>query len=125
MKTYSNRGNCIRAARSKLGKDAKVGSEFTISGAGNQWTFAATGSKKTGGARAKRRLRDQPQNVKTIKMMAREGGATVKQIAAALGGVEEHTVRGSVSRLRKEVTISVARTDGIVHYSVDPKVLDE
>jgi hypothetical protein len=40
-KTYTNRSNCVRAAKVVLGKDAKPGVDFTVDGSGKEWTWTA------------------------------------------------------------------------------------
>ena len=114
-KTYSTRGNASAAARKALGKTAKAGVEFDLHGADGRFTWTAKeGAKKK---RTKGRLQDQPQMQKLLKLMQREKGVSVKDAAEALGNVEEHTVRGSVSRLRKVVKgITIGREFRKVTY---------
>lgn len=122
-KTYTQRGNCARAAKVALGKTAKAGKDFEIrvhAGDVPSYSWERLGPAKT--ASGKRRpkgespLAQQPQMVKLLKMCARKTGATIKDLAANLSKgdkpIEEHTVRGSISRLAKEGTVFTKVRDG-------------
>lgn len=122
-KTYTARGNCARAAKKALGKNAKAGVDFTIvthqsttDGGKPTYSFEAKAKAKTAKApkgerkpRVKKRLIDQPKCQKALKLMRRESGVTVAQ-GASLLEVEPHTFRGMVSRMRKDdKSITVGR----------------
>jgi hypothetical protein len=126
MKIYTNRSNAARAAKKQFGAG-----NFVVTGSGKEWGFEAkTGApevKEAKPAKAKAKaepkvkrdvkLSDQPQMQKLIKLMQRASGVTVVEAAEALGGIEQHTVRGSVSRLRKEIkAITVTREVRTVRY---------
>lgn len=116
-KTYTQRGNCARAARVALGKNAKLGVDFTISGDDKKfvWTATAKPAKTETAPKAKRvkgeaRIENQPQMQRIISLCSRKTGATIADIAASLGGIEEHTVRGAISRLKGEGGIEFTTT---------------
>lgn len=140
MKTYTERGNCIRAARSALkNKEAKPGVDFDIhehkDGETGKKTFSFSIKQAEKPAKAEKaprvkptkpqkRLCDQPQMRKTLKLMTRVAGVTVK------GGAEEigcnvDTFRGMVSRLTKEVkAIQKLRDARTVTYHLPKEALE-
>lgn len=110
-KTYTNRSNCARAAKAALGKTAKPGVDFTITGEGKEWTWAAVVKEPTSAApKAPRRKREgAPRNITEQPRMvqfqeaiqkAGEAGITALDIANKYN-VQPHTVRGAISRLIK------------------------
>ena len=105
-KVYTNRSNCSRAAKAELGKTALCGVEFTIDGSGKEWRWApkAKPAKEPKAPRRKLAPGEQPDVRKQpgmIALMAAITGtpATVNELATQFSQ-EQHTVRGSISRLR-------------------------
>lgn len=121
-KTYTNRSNCVRAAKKALGATAKAGVDFLIAGSGKEWTFAAKGGK------AKREKRPvgqrssilkQPRFVQMLGYIKSGTATTVKAIAARMGGCTTHNVRGMVSRGNAEgAGIYTTRDGRVVHYTL-------
>jgi hypothetical protein len=143
MTTYTARGNCIRAARAALGKDAKPGTDFTIGGEAGAFTWTSTGTramldkparqskpkkaKAAKKAKAKKGkstvvLSTQPQMKKLIGLCQRKDGATIEEMCERLTSTSKPlhtpTVRGAISRLNAEgnVTITTTRKGRIKHY---------
>lgn len=122
-KTYSNRGNCIRAARTALGKTAKLGEDFKVEGSGKVFTWAALKAAKA--KRAKREagtrspVSNQPQAQKLLKYIdGKAEGHTVEECMGHLGVSASHTVRGLISRLNSEgAGIKTTRKGRIGIYS--------
>lgn len=126
MKTYTDKGNCARAAKAALGKDAKNGVDFTVGGEAGKWHWTAIGdrpaashtehapaakkvkaaskvaAKKSGGKKPP--IEAQPANVEVIKMMQRVGGATIEQICERKEWTP-HTTRAVISRLRSKAKV--------------------
>lgn len=122
MKTYTDKGNCARAAKAALGKDAKNGVDFKVEGEPGKWHWTAIGDRpaashtdhapaakksKTKAAKKPKKVKgdkkppieEQPANVEVIKMMQRVGGATIEQICERKEWTP-HTTRAVISRLR-------------------------
>lgn len=119
-KHYTQSGNCSRAAKQALGKNAKPGVDFIITKHGpKDFTWAAGKAKRAKGERkprAKALLQDQPGMVRLVTLI-KGGTSTVAALASAVK-CEQHTVRGAISRLRGEaqLPISATRELGLVHY---------
>src|SRR5882762_2427712 len=119
-KTYTQRGNCARAAKVALGKTAKPGVDFNIVQTGPNafmWGAIAKAPKTDAPKKAKRvkgeaRLQDQPQMVKLLRACSTKEGATIESLAELLGGIEQHTVRGAISRLKTEGVVFVCERVG-------------
>lgn len=108
-KTYTQRSNCVRAAKVALGKTAKPDVDFNITGSAPAFSWVAiqkapapAGAKKPKRVKGDAQLKDQPQMVKLLAACASKDGATIESLATLLGGVEQHTVRAAISRLRGE-----------------------
>lgn len=130
-KTYTNRSNAARAAKKAHGQGG-----YVITGGGAAWTFHAKGAttpaaekpapksakeKRVARTGGKKRLQDQPQMRKAIKLMQRANGVSVDEGSQALG-TNKDTFRGMVSRLRAVVSgITVGREFSIVRYRLDPE----
>jgi len=124
--TYSKKSNCIRAARSKLGKTAKPGTDFEITKDGNVFSWKAL--KKAKAQRNKRApngkrspVIQQAQYVKLLKFIggAPAKGRTVAECQAEFGNCSSHNIRGMVSRARAEgVKITSGREFKVVHYKL-------
>lgn len=104
-KTYSNRGNCIRAARTALGKTAKPGTDFEVTKDGNVYSWRSLKARKRAQAAKGERapVSGQPMAIKLMKYISGSAkGRSVADCQAHLGDVASHTVRGLISRLRAE-----------------------
>lgn len=116
-KVYTNRSNATRAAKKQFGTD------YTVTGSGKEWTVApkakAPRAKRAPGTRGEINPAS-PQNARALKLMRRANGVSVKEGAAILG-VEQHTFRGLVSRLRNVVEgITVGLVFRTVRYHAPP-----
>lgn len=150
LQVYSNYSNCVRAAKSKLGKTAKPNEDFSVTKhpAASEdkkptYSFTALAVSapaakpaktaavaKTAKAAKPKKVRasktgsiiNQPKSLQTLKLMRRKQGVTNAQGAEALG-VEVHTFRASVCRLRKELPAIEPRripgTKGTVAYFLE------
>lgn len=118
-KTYTEKGNCARAAKAALGKTAKVLKDFVINehveGDKKSYSWSRVGPPKTAGGKRRPKgdsppLHLQPQMVKLVRYCERKSGATIEFLAANLGrdgkAINPETVRGSISRIQKEGHVS-------------------
>jgi hypothetical protein len=128
VKTYSNRGNCIRAARVALGKSAKPDIDFKLT-KHDDGTFSFTAiDGKAGGKRERKPLTKeqtmavalQPKMAGILDYIANSAnGRTVADLQRHLGGVESHTARGCVARLRMAgFAINVGKVFRVVSYQI-------
>lgn len=139
-KPYTNRSNCVRAAKAALGKTAKPGEAFTLDQDGTMWTWTPTtrsglpqpesnkepDAPKAAKAKRKRAkngekssLLHQPQMAAVLGMMQRKTGASVEEIVERLK-CNRDTGRGMVSRCKTAgAPIETKREGRFVRYSVD------
>jgi len=54
------------------------------------------------------KITEWPQSKIAIRLIRRKRGATVSQLAHALGGLQPHTVRSMVSRLNSSGEVTIA-----------------
>jgi biotin operon repressor len=130
-KTYSNRSNCMRAARVGLSNPrAMPDVDFTLTGSGKEWCWTpiikAKAPKAEKAPKEKRtkqprgaNIANQPAMVALLNLMLHApiaGG----ELAAKLG-CEPHTARGSISRLRAAgCNITSTREGRIMLYRFVP-----
>lgn len=121
-KTYTNRGNCARAARTALGKTAKLGTDFEVTGGGKVFTWKALKARKRAAREpgSKPSVLNQPFIIKLLTYIqaADDKGRTVADCAAKMG-TEMHTVRGALSRARRDgAPVSTGRRFRNVYYTL-------
>lgn len=124
MKTYTARGNCARAAKASLGKDAKQKTDFNISKVegGFQWHPVSGGTVEKSHPGTKAPLAQQPQMANLLKLITGGEGKTVAELQKAMGKLASHTVRGAVSRLRAQKhPIKSVREGRTVRYVIHKK----
>lgn len=120
-KGYSNRGNCIRAAKVKLGKGATPGTDFTLDKDSGFWHFTPKAkAKRTRVKGVRSSILQQPQMGVVLGMMQRKMGTTVEEISTKLECTRD-TGRGMASRIGTAgAPITKSRVGRFVHYHVDP-----
>lgn len=133
LKWYTERGNCIRAARKALGKTAQVDKEFTLEKDAGLFAWKAIEHKPKEPAapkepkkpRVKGKLWEQPAMRDVIDLMLAPAGTTVEAIANKRK-CNKDTARGMVSRLRQEVKgITMGRVFKKVTYFLAVENLPE
>lgn len=122
-KTFSNRGNCIRAARVALGKTAKPDVDFKLHKHEDgrfSFTPAKEGSRRPKTVKEKMAVALQPKMAKILDYIAEShDGRTVSDLQRHLGGVKSHTARGCVSRLRNAgFPINIGKVFRVVSYTI-------
>lgn len=123
MKTFSEKSNCRRTAKKSFGPDSIEGVDFTIGGKKGAWFYEAvtaavvpepaptaepvalapTAKKE----RAPRSRSGESKADRVIAMLKESAGASVDEIAAAMGW-QKHTCRGLISgTVRKKLGLNV------------------
>lgn len=103
-KVYTEKGNCVRGARTALkNKAAMPGVDFMVVAVPGGFSWSVSGAAKATRVRKPRggpkpSILGQPQAMKAIALCSQKGGITVANLAVALGGVTVDTARGLISR---------------------------
>lgn len=123
VKTFSEKSNCRRTAKKSFGPNSAEGVDFTIGGKKGAWFYealapavapepapiakpvaAAPAAKKE---RAPRSRSGESKADRVIAMLKEPAGASVDEIAAAMGW-QKHTCRGLVSgTVKKKLGLNV------------------